>query len=257
LSRGRLVLAVALLALGGASALPVLAAALPPSIALVPNCGPARAPGTVALVYTIEVLGRGLAPGAAQVVFNPGSAQQVFDVTVSDSGTLDTTISPGRVPAGTYSVYVQDPAVEGPPIIEARTLFAVPCPPSPSPSPLPSPSVSRNPPRVLNPTITLTPALGPPGTVTVVRGTDFPANVPIELGWNQGIAGTPSGAIVTDGAGTFTGTVLIFPHDALGARVMTAVSVAPPNRGDVVGFASAVFLVVPGATQPRDFSWRR
>lgn len=109
---------------------------------------------------------------------------------------------------------------------------------------------------MLDPTLTLTPAVGPPGTVTVAHGVDFPANVGVQLSSSQGIANTASTAIVTDGSGSFTATVLVCPHDELGARVLTAVSVMPPNSS-LFGFASAAFLVVPGEVQPRDFAWRR
>ena len=90
----------------------------------------------------------------------------------------------------------------------------------------------------------------------MAHGADFPPNVPIQLAWSQGIAGTTAGALTADGAGTFTTTVLVLPHDELGARVLTALSVQPPGSS-LFGFASASFLVVPGAVQPRDFSWRR
>jgi hypothetical protein len=50
--------------------------------------------------------------------------------------------------------------------------------------------------------------------------------------------------------------MLVFPHDQLGVRVLTAVSMTPPNSS-LIGFASAFFLVVPGEVQPSDFSWRR
>jgi hypothetical protein len=50
--------------------------------------------------------------------------------------------------------------------------------------------------------------------------------------------------------------VLVFPHDELGARVLTAVSLTRPDSA-LLGFASASFLVVPGEVQPSDFAWRR
>jgi hypothetical protein len=109
---------------------------------------------------------------------------------------------------------------------------------------------------VLNPTLTLTPAVGPPGTVTVAHGADFPPNIAIQLAWSQGISGTTPAALVSDGSGAFTTPVLVFPHDELGTRVLTAVSVVPPDSS-LLGFASASFLVTPGVVQPRDFSWRR
>jgi len=260
--------------LGGLAALALLAAtsapahaATAPAIALRPSCGPAGqtpsplpSPG-VGAGYRIEVIGRGLPPGQGDVVFNPGTRQQAFGSTTDSAGNLDIVIQPSLVPAGTYMVNVESFHLES---IVARALFQVPCPPtpppaSPSPSRPPSPTPPPRftpPPRVLNPTLTLTPAVGPPGSVTVAHGTDFPPNIGIQLAWSQGIAGTASAALVTDASGAFTTTVLVFPHDELGTRVLTAVSLVPPDSS-LLGFASASFLVTPGAVQPRDFSWRR
>jgi hypothetical protein len=256
--------------LGGLAALMMVGAAASPgpagaasvtSLALRPNCGP---PGTN--TYSIEVIGQNLPPGQGEVVFNPGEGQQTFPETTPASGLLDMLINPHGVPAGTYGVTVESFHLES---VVARALFVVPCPPTPSPStrppasPTPTPQQSPRvptptptPPKVLNPTLTLSPAVGPPGTVTVARGTDFPANLPVQLAWSQGIAGTTQPSVVADASGSFSTVVLVFPHDELGTRVLTALSVTPPGSS-LLGFASASFLVTPGAVQPRDFSWRR
>ncbi len=260
-----------------AHAVTVHAASVVPSIALRPNCGPVGAgpspppviPALVAAApptYTIEVIGRGLAPGEADIFFNPGSTQQGFAGNIQNDGTEDDVIHPVTVPAGTYTVLVQPfNFTEGPPPPGARALFVVPCPPppptptptaSPTPGASPTPTRGGTPPPVLNPTLTLSPAVGPPGTVTVAHGADFPANVGIQLSWSQGIVAGSSSAIVTDASGSFSTQVLVFPHDALGTRVLTAVSVVPPNSSQF-GFASAGFLVVAGEVQPRDLTWRR
>ena len=110
--------------------------------------------------------------------------------------------------------------------------------------------------RVLNPTLTLTPVVGPPGTIVTARGADFPPGTQVQLSWSQGIVSTASAPIATDASGTFTTRVLVFPHDTLGARVMTAVSLVPP-KSSLSAFASAPFLVVAGEVQPSDFAWRR
>jgi hypothetical protein len=279
LTRARLrpALGLVLLLLGTLASAPVQAApaaAILPSIALRPDCGPVGSgPPTPPVIpqavtatppptYAIEVIGRGLAPGEADVIFNPGSAQQSFAGTIDSSGAEDDVIHPITVPAGTYTVEVRPFGVsEGPPPPGAKAVFVVPCPQPPPPPPV-TPTVGVSPtrggptPAVLDPKLTLSPAVGPPGTVTLAHGADFPANVGIQLSWSQGIAASPSSAIVTDASGSFTAQVLVFPHDELGTRVLTAVSVVPPGSSQF-GFASAAFLVVPGEVQPRDFSWRR
>jgi hypothetical protein len=261
-------------------------AAAPPvaSIAVQPNCGapglgpppPESLSGANRPTYTIEVIGRGLPPGQeADVVFNPGSAPQAYAGNIDAAGAIDQVIHPYAMPAGTYVVQVQPFTfnVDGGTVRlpAASATFEVPCPapppaspgaPPPSPSlppasPSASPPVSRgSPPPVLNPTLTLSPPVGPPGTIVAVRGSDFPANVSVQVGWSQGIVGTAPPALTTDAHGAFTTTVLVYPHDELGARVLTAVSVPPPGT-TFIGFASASFLVVAGAGQPSSFVWRR
>jgi hypothetical protein len=274
-ARARLLGGLALVLATGWSPSPVHAAAALPSIALRPNCGPvgtgppAPPAGPPPPTYTIEVIGRNLSPGEADVIFNPGVHQQAFAGNIDTAGAEDDVVHPITVPAGTYTVTVQPFNFgEGPPPPSASAIFLVPCPPPPvspppttprpsaPPSPGASPTPRGSPPPVLNPTLTLTPAVGPPGTVTVAHGADFPANTGIQLTWNQGIAASTSSAIATDASGSFTATVLLFPHDELGTRILTAVSILPPNSSQF-GFASASFLVVPGQVQPNDFSWRR
>ena len=100
---------------------------------------------------------------------------------------------------------------------------------SPSPSPLAG----------FSPKITLTPAVGPPGTVVSVDGTGFPPARALVLVWAPGIGRTP---VTTDARGTFTARqVLVFPKDQLGARTLTA----DPFPG-----ATAGFLVVPPPLAP-------
>lgn len=235
-----------------------------PSVAVVPACGPAAPVSEVEAVvpYSIEVIGRNLGSFVTQVVFNPGPNESQFAAQVQN-GSLDQVIKPFPVAPGTYIVGIRILTDEGNVII-ATAQFVVPCPPTPpargTPTPPPPasapPGVVVTPPPVLNPTLTLTPAVGPPGTVVVARGADFPAGVPVQLGWNQGIAIENVAPVTTDSTGAFTETVLVLPHDELGSRLMTAVSVEPPNSS-MFGFASAPFLVVPGEVQPRDFASRR
>jgi hypothetical protein len=226
-------------------------------------------------MYSITVLGRNLAANQEwTVVFNPGATQQSFGAASDGNGNLDVVINPVTVPAGTYTVDLQPVGFEEAVVAGPRAQFVVPCPPAPVPTPTPTvsptprqspsepgPSASASPPPrvspppVLDSTLTLTPAVGPAGTIVVARGADFPPNVAVQVAWSQGIVSDAPSAITTDASGAFTTSVLVFPHDELGARVLTAVS-APPQGTTYIGFASASFLVVAGAVQPNDFSWR-
>jgi hypothetical protein len=257
-ARLRLLGGLLLALLVGTSPGSAAAAAAPPApvMAVLPTCGRAATTQTSAtvLTYSIQVIGRNLGIYGVYVVFNPGRAQQVFPEQPDESGSLDQMIHPTLVAPGTYTIEVQD--LDN--VTMASAQFLVPCPPPPSPSPSPSSPPSQNtpPPRVLNPTLTLTPVVGPPGTIVTARGADYPANTQVQVSWSQGIVSTTAAPVTTDASGAFTTRVLVFPHDALGARVLTAVTLLTP-RSVLFGFASASFLVVPGAVQPADFAWRR
>ncbi|QUQ63766.1 hypothetical protein [Kutzneria sp. CA-103260] len=96
--------------------------------------------------------------------------------------------------------------------------------------------------RVLQPKIVAVPAIGKPGFVTTVRGTDFPPGVPVVLTWKPGI--TASAAPTKPSAdGTFIAQLLILAKDETGPRTITATG---------PGFAPAVtpFLVVAGTIGP-------
>jgi hypothetical protein len=238
------------LAVGGSPGPAAAAAAPPPVMAVVPACGhPAGNTATV-VPYSIEVIARNLGIFGVYVVFNPGTAQQRFPEQPDQNGGLDVVVHVTPVPAGTYSIEVQD--LDFASMTSAQ--FLVPCPtPPPSPSPPPS---RFTPPPVLNPTLTLTPVVGPPGSIVTARGAGFPASTQVQVSWSQGIVSTVAAPITTDGSGAFTTKVLVFPHDTLGTRVMTAVSIVPP-KSSLSAFASASFLVVAGEVQPSDFAWRR
>lgn len=96
--------------------------------------------------------------------------------------------------------------------------------------------------RVLQPKIVAVPAIGKPGFVTSVRGTDFPPGVPVVLTWKPGI--TASAAPTKPGAdGKFIAQLLILSKDETGPRTITATG---------PGFAPATtpFLVVAGTIGP-------
>ena len=248
-----LLLAPLALLVGAGPGAAAAAAAPPPVMAVVPSCGqPASTQISETVVtYSIEVIARNLGIYGVYVVFNPGRAQQKFLEQPDEVGSLDQVIHPAAVAPGEYTIEVQD--LDNVAMASARFLVPCPAPPSPSPSP---PSRVTPPPRVLNPTLTLTPAVGPPGTIVTARGADFPASTQVQVSWSQGIVSTTAAPITTDASGAFTTRVLVFPHDALGARVLTAVSLTPP-KSSLFGFASASFLVVAGEAQPADFAWRR
>ncbi|HTI28294.1 MAG TPA: hypothetical protein VL652_45345 [Kutzneria sp.] len=96
--------------------------------------------------------------------------------------------------------------------------------------------------RVLQPKIVAVPAIGKPGFVTSVRGTDFPPGVPVTLTWKPGI--TAAAVPTRPGPdGRFIAQLLVLAKDETGPRVITA---AGP------GFAPATtpFLVVAGTIDP-------
>jgi hypothetical protein len=88
------------------------------------------------------------------------------------------------------------------------------------------------------PKIALNPAVGPPGTITTVTGTGFPANTAVSLGWAAGV-GTAEAH--TDAQGAFTTELVVVVPDVLGPR--QAVATQFPT-------AKAPFLVVPSTSEP-------
>jgi Tol biopolymer transport system component len=96
--------------------------------------------------------------------------------------------------------------------------------------------------------IVLDPNLGPPGIVTVVTGTGFPAGAAIDLRWSVGI--TPTlGPIVADGSGRFRIQVLVLHGDVTGRRLLTASAV----DGTAFAPVSAPMLVTPASVGPPGF----
>ncbi|MDH6465619.1 Tol biopolymer transport system component [Micromonospora sp. A200] len=75
--------------------------------------------------------------------------------------------------------------------------------------------------RVLQPRIVAVPAIGPPGFVTSVRGTDFPPGARVRLAWNVGITAATAPAVAAPD-GTFAAQLLVLPKDRLGPREITA-----------------------------------
>ena len=104
--------------------------------------------------------------------------------------------------------------------------------------------------------IKLLPEVGPPGTVVTVTGTGFPVGAVVKLSWNQGVP-LALASIAIGASQAFQVTVLVFPHDELGKRTMSAGPDLSVASAPLFNIATADFLVVQGTAQPRNFSWRR
>ncbi|HEY0508597.1 MAG TPA: hypothetical protein VGD12_11030 [Blastococcus sp.] len=113
----------------------------------------------------------------------------------------------------------------------------------------PADNVVAAPLRVLQPKIVAVPAIGKPGFVTSVRGTDFPPGAPVTLRWTPGITAAAVPTLPL-GNGRFIAQLLILTKDETGPRVITA---SGPGFGPV----TTPFLVVAGGYEPPDLVVRR
>jgi hypothetical protein len=96
------------------------------------------------------------------------------------------------------------------------------------------------------PVVTVDPGIGPLGFVPRVTGTEFPPGATVRLAWSAGISATPG--LVTVGAdGKFDTQFLIFHHDLIGPRTLSATSVSGPKFGPA---RSNPILVVLRTEQP-------
>jgi hypothetical protein len=100
------------------------------------------------------------------------------------------------------------------------------------------------------PTLVAKPPLAPPGAVSQVTGTGFPAGKVVVLTLDL-MPGQVNVTVAADG--TFTVPLVIFPHTQYGKRQLHATVQGVP--GPIV--VSIDFLVVPGSLQPPDFAERR
>ena len=93
----------------------------------------------------------------------------------------------------------------------------------------------------------LDPPLGPPGIVTIVEGSGFPAGVAVRLTWSLGI--TPHlREITADARGRFRVPVLVFHNDRTGQRDL----IAEPVAGTAFPPVTASMLVTrPSLVPPR------
>ena len=93
----------------------------------------------------------------------------------------------------------------------------------------------------VQPVLTLTPGVAPPGQVTEVTGIGFIPGQQVTLSWVPGLGQT---SVVPNGSGGFTVAMVVFPDDFTGLRVLDA---ADPS-GKVV--ATVNFLVQQPSVQP-------
>ena len=202
-----------------------------PGIVLEPPCGPAGLP--------IVIRGAGWRPGitVGLALVPPATGKPDATALPAQDSTFAINFTVPQRPPGTYEVVATQTPPAGiaalPPIV-VRTQFQIPC---------------------VKAAIKLAPDVGPPGTVTTVTGTGFPLGAVVKLTWSQGIPlSIPSITIpATQG---FQTTILIFPHDQLGQRTLSAAPDLSVTGAPLFNIATAVFLVGPGSEQPRDFSWR-
>jgi hypothetical protein len=114
------------------------------------------------------------------------------------------------------------------------------------------PPVPPRPPPGPPPTVTVSPELGPPGSVVMIEGHGFPSGRAVTLHWAAtpgatGAAPPFSPVVVTatrDDGGFGPTPLLVLPGDVVGPRLADA-------QADQPGIsATAPFLVVPGSVQP-------
>ena len=186
---------------------------------------------------TANVTGENFDPFSAVLITfdaGPGGSPQSFEAQTDVFGHFSHDIPLSMPAEGIHLVRADDFRQR-----EADTTYAIPC---------------------FQPSLALDPPIGPPGFVTTVVGSGFPANSTIVvLNWQPPNLPSPLPAgIKTDGNGAFRFPILVMYHDLLGPRLLQAI-VANPNgdrAGSAIG-ADAPFLVTPGRSQPSDFVLRR
>ena len=219
-----------------------------PVLTLDPPCSTTGTP------QTLTVSGAGWGPGFAVTVTYDVPSETIKTVSAGKDGTFSVTfdVTPpnrdvvvraeqGRTESDVRVTWSRCPppgvtttsttATTIPPITTAPVATTTTAPGTPTTSPVvtvpPTPGV----------VLTVVPSLGPPGFVALAKGTGFPPG-PVSLAWVQGIGTFTATA---DATGAFETSVLVFPRDRLGPRLLVA-------SGTVN--ASAPFLVVPSTVQP-------
>jgi hypothetical protein len=213
-----------------------------PSITVAPSC--AEQPP---LRLRITVTGVNFRPGdSVRAFFDSGRANQLIGDYTSTGNTGSFVIS-DLVTAeldpdpevGGYVVEVFARQAES----SVDRVFRVPCPTAPprtttTTSPATT-TTTIEPPQVFDPTLTLSPAVGPPGFVAIAIGTGWPPG-PVTIGTEA--RGRPITA-VAGADGSFRASVLVLRGTSLGQ-----LGVQGTGAGGVS--ATGSFLVVPRGVEP-------
>jgi hypothetical protein len=202
-----------------------------------PTPKPKPTPTPAPVTYTITVDGVNFNPYSAVLVTfdaGPGGTPESFERTTDVFGHFNLDIQVRSRSEGVHLVRADDFRQR-----EADATYQIPC---------------------FQPSVALDPPIGPPGFVTNVVGTGFPANASIVfLNWGAPALRSPLPKnIKTDANGSFQFPILVFYHDLLGPRMLQAIVANP--FGDRAGSAieaDAPFLVTPGRSQPTDLVLRR
>lgn len=201
-----------------------------PSLALDPTCGSVGDP--------ITVRGAGFQPRLrVPISFEPpAGGKPDASASPGPDGTFAIAVPVPSRPPGNYTVVATQDVNSALAVgqLTARAPFLIPC---------------------IKAALVLKPTVGPPGTVVMVTGNGFPAGAAVKLVWSDGIKLVAATIIVGASQG-FTTEVLIFPHDQLGRRQMSAAPDLTVTTAPIFNIATADFLVVPGTEQPKDFTWR-
>ena len=211
---------------------------------------------------TLDALRDRRVPNVVTVIFfRLTQAVARINATVGPDGTwrVDGWAVPAQpaAPAGTYTVR----GIDGE-RTEVLLPWTVPCvPPTTDSTPptrppivtpntppsLPTPIITIPPTVAIPPTVSgqpalaCSPCLGPPGFVTQLTGSGFPAGATVTLRWAPGLGDK---VVVADAAGAFSTQMLVMPGDTLGPRQAS---------GEVAGGgpkATTPFLVVPLTVTP-------
>jgi hypothetical protein len=186
---------------------------------------------------TVSVSGDHFNPFSAVLITfdaGPGGSPQSFEAPTDVFGHFSRDIPLSMPAEGLHLVRADDFRQR-----EADATYSIPC---------------------FQPSVALDPPIGPPGFVTTVVGSGFPANSTIVvLNWQPPALLSPLPASVkTDANGAFQFPILVLYHDLLGPRLLKAIVANPfGERAGSAIEADAPFLVTPGRSQPSDFVLRR
>jgi hypothetical protein len=186
---------------------------------------------------TVSVSGDNFNPFSAVLITfdaGPGGSPQSFEAPTDVFGHFSRDIPLSMPAEGLHLVRADDFRQR-----EADATYSIPC---------------------FQPSVALDPPIGPPGFVSTVVGSGFPANSTIVvLNWQPPALLSPLPASVkTDAYGAFQFPILVLYHDLLGPRLLQAIVANPfGERAGSAIEADAPFLVTPGRSQPSDFVLRR